>query len=113
MTQLAVTKLDVLSIFERIEVCVAYRLPDGSVTEDFPAHQSDFHHAQPVYEQLEGWNTDISGVRAIATCRAAAQAYLAEIERRVGVPVGIVGVGPRRDQTVTGATPCALPDAAP
>ena len=101
MTQLAVTKLDVLSIFERIEVCVAYRLPDGSVTEDFPAHQSDFHHAQPVYEQLEGWNADISGVRAMSDLPPAAQAYLAEIERRVGVPVGIVGVGPRRDQTVT------------
>ena len=45
LTELAVTKLDVLSIFDRIPVCTGYRLPDGSVSQDFPAHQSDFHHA--------------------------------------------------------------------
>src|SRR4051812_21202156 len=100
-TQLAVTKLDVLSIFDSIPICVAYQLPDGRVIDDFPSHQSDFHHAQPVYEEVEGWKADISGVRDIASLPAAARAYLEVIEERVGVPVGIVGVGPRRDQTVT------------
>jgi adenylosuccinate synthase len=101
LTQLALTKLDVLSIFESIPVCTAYRLPDGSITEDFPWHQSDFHHAQPVYERLEGWSTDISGVREAAQLPRAAREYLAFIEERVGVELAIVGIGQRRDQIIT------------
>ena len=101
LTELAMTKLDVLSIFDSIPICTGYRLPDGSVTEDFPGHQSDFHHAQPVYEELEGWGVDISGVRDIAQLPAAARAYLAFVEQRVGVPVAIVGIGQRRDQIIT------------
>jgi adenylosuccinate synthase len=101
LTQLAVTKLDVLSIFDRIPVCVGYRLPDGTVLDEFPAHQSDFHHAQPVYEELEGWNTDISGVRTFDALPAAARGYLEFIEQQVGVPVAIVGTGQRRDQIIT------------
>jgi adenylosuccinate synthase len=101
LTQLAVTKLDVLSIFDAIPVCVGYRLPDGTVLDEFPAHQSDFHHAQPVYEQLEGWNTDISGVRSVDALPAAARGYLEFIEQQVGVPVAIVGTGQRRDQIIT------------
>ena len=101
LTQLAVTKLDVLSIFDRIPVCVGYRLPDGTELDEFPAHQSDFHHAQPVYEELEGWNTDISGVRTFDALPAAARGYLEFIEQQVGVPVAIVGTGQRRDQIIT------------
>ena len=101
LTQLAVTKLDVLSIFDRIPVCVGYRLPDGTVLDEFPAHQSDFHHAQPVYEELEGWNTDISGVRTFDALPTAARGYLEFIEQQVGVPVAIVGTGQRRDQIIT------------
>ena len=101
LTQLAVTKLDVLSIFDRIPVCVGYRLPDGTVLDEFPAHQSDFHHAQPVYEELEGWNTDISGVRTFDALPPAARRYLEFIEQQVGVPVAIVGTGQRRDQIIT------------
>ena len=101
LTQLAVTKLDVLSIFERIPVCVGYRLPDGTMIDEFPAHQSDFHHAQPVYEELEGWSTDISGVHTFDALPAAARGYLEFIEQQVGVPVAIVGTGQRRDQIIT------------
>ena len=100
-TQLAVTKLDVLSIFESIPVCTHYTLPDGTVTEDFPGHQSDFHHAQPVYADLPGWNTDISHVRDAGQLPAAARDYLDFIEQQVGVPVAIVGIGQRRDQIIT------------
>src|SRR5438477_911325 len=56
LTSLALTKLDVLSLFAELPVCVAYRLRDGSETRHFPAHQSDFHHARPVWQTLEGWN---------------------------------------------------------
>jgi adenylosuccinate synthase len=101
LTQLALTKLDVLSIFDSIPVCTQYRLPDGTVTDDFPGHQSDFHHAQPVYEQLPGWNTDISAVRELEQLPRAARDYLAFIERWVGVEVAIVGIGQRRDQIIT------------
>jgi adenylosuccinate synthase len=101
LTQLALTKLDVLSIFDAIPVCTAYRLPDGSVTEHFPWHQSDFHHAEPVYERLEGWSTDISGVRDFDQLPRAARDYLAFVEQRVGVPVAVVGIGQRRDQIIT------------
>ena len=101
LTQLAVTKLDVLSSFSEVPVCVAYRLRDGSETYEFPAHQSDFHHAQPVYEELDGWNTDISGVRTFDALPAAARGYLEFIEQQVGVPVAIVGTGQRRDQIIT------------
>ena len=55
ITSIALTKLDVLSAFDELKVCVRYRLPDGSETSDFPAHQSDFHHAEPVLETVQGW----------------------------------------------------------
>ena len=100
MTELAVTKLDVLSVFETIPVCVSYRLQDGSITNEFPSHQSDFHHAQPVYEELPGWGGDISGITELSQLPATAQDYLRFVEEQVGVPVAIVGVGQRRDQTV-------------
>jgi adenylosuccinate synthase len=91
----------VLSVFESIPVCVAYRLQDGTVVDEFPSHQSDFHHAQPVYEELPGWNTDISGATELSQLPQTAQDYLRFVEEQVGVPVAIVGVGQRRDQTVT------------
>src|SRR4051794_2392232 len=101
LTELAVTKLDVLSIFDSIPICVGYRLPGGAVTQDFPGHQSDFHHAKPVYEELEGWGTEISGASDYSQLPAAARSYLAFIEEHVGVPVAMVGTGPRRDQVIT------------
>jgi adenylosuccinate synthase len=101
LTELAVTKLDVLSLFERIPVCVGYRLSDGSQTTEFPSHQTEFHHAEPVYEELDGWGADISSVTAFAQLPEAARAYLDVLEERVGVPVTMVGVGQRREQTLT------------
>ncbi len=100
LTQLAVTKLDVLSMFEAIPVCTAYRLPDGTTTREFPAHQSEFHHAQPVYEELAGWRGDISSVTEYARLPQAAREYLTFLENEVGVPVGMVGTGQRRDQII-------------
>jgi adenylosuccinate synthase len=100
MTELVLTKVDVLSVFDRIPVCVAYRLPDGTVTEDFPAHQSDFHHASPVFEELPGWGEDVSDVRDYAQLPQRARDYVAWVEERLGVPVSLVGVGQRRDQVL-------------
>ncbi|HET6172583.1 MAG TPA: adenylosuccinate synthase [Gaiellales bacterium] len=100
-TELVLTKLDVLSAVEEIPVCVAYRLRDGSVSEHFPAHQSDFHHAEPVFETLEGWGVPIDGARTFGELPPAAQRYVAFVAERLGVPVGLVSVGPRRDQVLT------------
>jgi adenylosuccinate synthase len=95
ITSLAVTKLDVLSSFAEVPVCVRYRLRDGSETEDFPAHQSDFHHARPVYEVLAGWETRLDG-----ELPDAARAYVEFIERVLEVDVALVGTGAEREQVV-------------
>jgi adenylosuccinate synthase len=101
MTELILTKLDVLSSFETIPVCTGYRLRDGSVTADFPPHQSDFHHATGVFEELPGWGADISRVTSYGDLPAAARDYVAWVEERLELPVTLVGVGPRRDQILS------------
>jgi adenylosuccinate synthase len=101
LTELALTKLDVLSGFRELPVCVAYRLQDGARTGDFPAHQSDFHHARPVFETLPGWAEPIDAARSYGDLPEAARAYVAFVEESVGVPVRLVGVGQRRDQILT------------
>jgi adenylosuccinate synthase len=99
LTELVVTKLDVLSMLDEIPVCTAYRLGDGTITRDFPAHQSDFHHARPVLEVTQGWRRPIDDVRSADDLPAEARTYLELIEREVGVPVTLAGVGQRRDQS--------------
>jgi adenylosuccinate synthase len=96
ITSLALTKLDVLSPFREIPVCVRYRLPDGSETEEFPAHQSDFHHCRPVFEPLPGWECELSG----ESLPRAAGAYVQFVERALGVPVTLVGTGAERERVL-------------
>ncbi len=93
ITSLALTKLDVLSGFDEIPVCVRYRLPDGSETEDFPAHQSDFHHCEPVFETLPGWREELLG----PSLPPAASGYVAFVAESLDVPVTLVGTGAARD----------------
>ncbi len=100
LTELVLTKLDVLSEFDSIPVCVAYTLPDGTVTEEFPAHQSDFHHAEPVWEELPGWGSDISDVTEWNQLPQAARDYVEWVANQLGIPVTLVGVGVRRDQVL-------------
>jgi adenylosuccinate synthase len=101
MTELILTKLDVLSSFDTIPVCTSYRLRDGLTTSDFPPHQSDFHHATGVFEELPGWGADISGVTSYADLPSAARDYVRWVEEQMDLPVSLVGVGPRRDQMLT------------
>jgi adenylosuccinate synthase len=96
ITSLALTKLDVLSSFDSLPVCTAYSLRDGSVTEDFPAHQSDFHHAAPVYETLDGWGEALDGVSSVEDLPDAARAYIEFVERRLEVEVSLIGTGAER-----------------
>ena len=93
ITSLALTKLDVLSEFDELPVCVRYRLPDGSETEDFPAHQSDFHHCEPVFDVLAGWREELAG----PVLPTAAAAYVEFVADALDVPVTLVGTGASRD----------------
>jgi len=101
LTSLALTKLDVLSAFAELPVCVRYRLPDGSETEDFPAHQSDFHHARPVYETLAGWDEPLDGVASLDGLPGAARRYVDFVAQALDVEVCMVGTGPDRERVLT------------
>ncbi|MCC5951081.1 MAG: adenylosuccinate synthase [Acidimicrobiia bacterium] len=97
LSELALTKLDVLDTFETVKVCVAYEA-DGEIHTQLPYHQSVLHKATPVYEELPGWGVDLSGVTERRALPAAARDYVAFLEEQVGVPVNLIGVGPGRDQ---------------
>jgi adenylosuccinate synthase len=102
LTALAVTKLDVLSGFDRLQVCTRYRgaRDQGFVTDTFPYHQSVLHQAVGDYEELPGWSEDVSEARSESDLPQAARDYLRFVEETVGVPVVLVGVGPGRDQII-------------
>jgi len=100
LTSLALTKLDVLSAFAELPVCVRYRLRDGSETEDFPAHQSDFHHCEPVYETLPGWQQPLDELTDVSELPEAARAYVELIEERLSVEVCLIGTGRERERVL-------------
>ena len=93
------TKLDVLTGWEKIPVCVAYEI-DGKRVEEVPASQSDFHHAKPIYEYLDGWKEDISNCKKFEELPINAQKYVKYLEEISGAPMSAIGVGPGRDQTI-------------
>jgi len=99
---LALTKLDVLSGFEELQVCVRYRLPNGTETPDFPAHQSDFHHCRPVMEKVAGWREGLEDCESVADLPGAARGYVQLIERELEVSVTHVGTGAARGQVLSG-----------
>jgi adenylosuccinate synthase len=100
LTALAITKLDVLTGIGPLQVATRYRGPEGAEFDSFPYHQSILHKATAVYEQLPGWDEDITTVRRFEDLPQAAQDYLHYIENWVGVPIVLVGVGPARDQVI-------------
>ena len=99
VTDFVLTKLDVLTGLERIPVCVAYEV-DGRRIDEVPVSQSDFHHATPVYEEFPGWSEDITGVREFEDLPQAAQDYVLAVERMIGAPISVIGVGPARDGVI-------------
>jgi adenylosuccinate synthase len=98
-TDLFLTKLDVLSEFETLRVCTGYR-HDGEVFRHFPPHQSIFHRAEPVYEDLPGWRGDISGVTEYDDLPKEARDYVDFLEEQSDTPVTWVSIGPKRSQTL-------------
>ena len=100
MTGLVITKLDVLSGLDPLRVAVRYRGQEGALFEEFPYHQSVLHHATAEYEELPGWDEDISACRSEEELPEAAREYLRFISDFVGVPIKLVGVGPARDEVI-------------
>jgi len=98
-TALAVTLLDVLSGFDTLKVCVAYRL-DGEITRAFVADAPTLARCEPVYEALPGWREEISDCRTLEDLPPNARAYLRCIEQYVGVPIRLISVGAGREQTI-------------
>ena len=99
LTDFFLTKLDVLTGWEKIPVCVAYDI-DGKRVEELPASQSDFHHAKPIYEYLPGWSENISKAKSIDDLPKNARAYVEFLEKISGAPISAIGVGPGRDETI-------------
>jgi adenylosuccinate synthase len=99
LTDLVITKLDVLSELDTIKVCVAYEY-DGQRHSDLPCHQTAFHHSKPIYEEVPGWHEDITGCRRFRDLPKAARDYIAFLEDLAEVPVSIIAVGPSREQTI-------------
>jgi adenylosuccinate synthase len=99
LTDFFLTKLDVLTGWEKIPVCVAYEI-DGRRVEELPASQSDFHHAKPIYQYLPGWSEDISKARKLSDLPINAQGYIKFLEKISGAPMSAIGVGPGRDETI-------------
>ena len=99
LSELAITKLDVLDQLETIRVCVAYEA-DGERHDQLPYHQSVLHRAIPLYEALPGWGVDLSDITERSQLPREAENYLAFVEHQVGVPVDMVGIGPGRHQVL-------------
>jgi adenylosuccinate synthase len=99
LTDFFLTKLDVLTGWERIPVCVAYEV-DGVRVEELPASQTDFHHAKPIYEYLPGWKEDISKAKSVDDLPNNAREYVKFLEKVSGAPISAIGVGPGRDETI-------------
>ena len=100
MSALTITKLDVLSGIDPLRVAVRYRSREGAIFDTFPYHQSILHSAEPEYEELPGFDAELSGCRNEEDLPPQARAYLDFIADFVGVPIRLVGVGPGRDEVV-------------
>jgi len=99
LTEIFLTKLDVLSGFSTVKVCTAYEY-DGETFEDFPPHQSIFHNATPVYEDAKGWNEELGEITSFEELPAAAQDYIRRLEELTGVPISVASVGQSREQSL-------------
>jgi adenylosuccinate synthase len=100
LDQLCITKLDVLTGQETIRVATRYRSAEGAELERFPYHQSVLHHVEPEYDELPGWEEDLSSVARYEDLPQAARDYLEYIEDQVKVPIGMIGVGPAQHQVI-------------
>ena len=102
LTDIALTKLDVLDTFDEVKVCVSYTI-DGAPVNGYPDRSDLLDQVEPVYETLPGWKTSLAGVTSFSDLPPSAQALINIVERETGVPVSLVGTGPKRDEVVVRA----------
>lgn len=100
LTDIFLTKLDVLTGWDKIPVCVAYDV-DGKRSEELPMTQTEFHHAKPIYEMLPGWKEDISGARSLEDLPVNARNYVKYLEEISGTRISAIGVGQDRNATIS------------
>ncbi len=99
MSGIALTKLDVLSKMKRVKICVGYKV-NGREMSELPCDINEIEGAQPIYEELEGWDADTTSARDFESLPTAAQRYVRRIEALVGVDIGLISVGPARAETI-------------
>ncbi len=99
VTDFVLTKLDVLTGWAKVPVCVAYDV-DGRRVEEMPMTQTDFHHARPVYEHFDGWDEDISAARRLEDLPRTARDYVLALEEMSGARISVIGVGQDRAATI-------------
>ena len=99
ITELALTKLDILSGLERVNICRAYE-QDGQLIEELPYGPDRLEGYQPIYEVIPGWGEDLGAIRRWEDLPAQARAYIVRIEELTGVPTRLISVGPEREQVV-------------
>lgn len=99
LTDIFLTKLDVLTGIKEIPVCVAYEV-DGKRIEEVPVSQTDFHHAKPIYEIYPGWDEDITSAKTLSDLPENARNYVAALEKLSGTRISAIGVGPERNATI-------------
>jgi adenylosuccinate synthase len=96
---LALMMMDVLSHFDELKICTAYEV-DGQIQDRFPSDAEVLRHAKPVWETMPGWNQDVTGARRMDDLPQPAIDFLNRISQLIGVPIGVVSVGPDRKQTI-------------
>jgi len=106
LTGVALTKLDVLDGFDTIRICTGYAY-DGKTLDELPANLEIFDRCRPLYEEMPGWNADISEARSFTDLPENAQKYVRRLEELIGCPIVMVSVGARRDQTIMLKNPFA------
>jgi adenylosuccinate synthase len=99
LTEIALTKLDVLDTFDEVKVCTGYSM-NGTVMRNYPDRPDMLAHAVPVYETLPGWKSSTEGITKFADLPQSAQQIVKIVERETGIPVSMVGTGPSRDAMV-------------
>ena len=98
---LVINKIDPLRGLPKLKVCVAYKLKNGETVTEFPANFMDLVDCEPVYEEFDGFDEDITNCRSFEELPATVQSYIKELERIIECPITMLGVGPARDQVMT------------
>ena len=98
-TGIALTRLDILDVFPSIKICIGYKA-NGEMISHFPSSSTVLQRCQPLWEEMEGWGVDISGIRRFDDLPSQARSYVRRLEELLGCPVDLISVGPGREQTI-------------